>query len=180
MPFYHPYGGGAFIKIPVPVVPFTLSSFFYHNDEGLLLGKRLGALSVAVYVRLDFQACPFCRGGLGYLSDPLRLSDRFCAGAWVTGTDCRGREGRKPGFGRLLARKLLQACLWCICYSAWCITMRSVVCNRFLDRNPGRCFSTVFCWLYRGCPVPWGRLSADRIPVLDLEVKEREARQQPV
>lgn len=33
---------GAFIKIPVPVVPFTLQ-FLFTTMAGLLLGKRLGA-----------------------------------------------------------------------------------------------------------------------------------------
>ena len=72
---------GAFIKIPVPVVPFTLQ-FLFTTMAGLLLGKRLGALSVAVYVALGLAGLPIFAegGGLGYLF-----------------------SGRKPGFGRLLA-----------------------------------------------------------------------------
>ena len=39
---------GAFIKIPVPVVPFTLQ-FLFTMLAGLLLGGKGGALSVALY-----------------------------------------------------------------------------------------------------------------------------------
>ena len=81
---------GAFIKIPVPVVPFTLQ-FLFTTMAGLLLGKRLGALSVAVYVALGLAGLP----SFGYLIG-------FCAGAWVTGAIAE-KGGRKPGFGRLLA-----------------------------------------------------------------------------
>ena len=38
-------GAGAFIKIPVPLVPFTLQ-FLFTMLAGLLLGGRLGALAV--------------------------------------------------------------------------------------------------------------------------------------
>lgn len=50
-------GAGAFLKIPVPVVPFTLQ-YLFTMLAGLLLGPRLGALSVAVYVLLGLVGCP--------------------------------------------------------------------------------------------------------------------------
>ena len=43
---------GAFIKIPVPVVPFTLQ-FLFTTMAGLLLGPALGGASVAGYVLLQ-------------------------------------------------------------------------------------------------------------------------------
>ncbi len=95
---------GAFIKIPVPVVPFTLQ-FLFTTMAGLLLGKRLGALSVAVYVALGLAGLPIFAegGGLGYLFRPsFGYLIGFCAGAWVTGAIAE-KGGRKPGFGRLLA-----------------------------------------------------------------------------
>ena len=42
---------GAFIKIPVPVVPFTLQVLFTML-AGLLLGGKRGALAVCVYTAL--------------------------------------------------------------------------------------------------------------------------------
>ena len=42
---------GAFIKIPIPVVPFTLQ-YLFTMLAGLLLGSRRGSLSVIAYVIL--------------------------------------------------------------------------------------------------------------------------------
>ena len=56
---------GAFIKIPVPVVPFTLQLLFTMM-AGLLLGGKLGAVSVGVYILMGllglpiFAALPMC------------------------------------------------------------------------------------------------------------------------
>ena len=113
---------GAFIKIPVPVVPFTLQ-FLLPQWRDSLLGKRLGALSVAVYVALwTCRPAHFAEGGRPWVSvqTQLRLSDRFCAGAWVTGAIAEKAEGSRALAGFL--PQTSQACLWYIC-SAWCITM---------------------------------------------------------
>ena len=40
---------GAFIKIPVPVVPFTLQ-YLFTMLAGLILGPRLGTISVTAYM----------------------------------------------------------------------------------------------------------------------------------
>ena len=42
---------GAFIKIPVPVVPFTLQ-YLFTMLAGLLLGSRRGTISVVAYMLL--------------------------------------------------------------------------------------------------------------------------------
>ena len=42
---------GAFIKIPVPVVPFTLQ-YLFTMLAGLILGPRLGTISVTAYMLL--------------------------------------------------------------------------------------------------------------------------------
>ena len=54
---------GAFIKIPVPVVPFTLQ-YLFTMLAGLLLGARLGSLSVFAYMVLGLAGLPiFTEGG---------------------------------------------------------------------------------------------------------------------
>lgn len=54
---------GAFIKIPIPYVPFTLQLFFVLL-AGALLGSRLGALSQLVYVLIGLTGVPvFTQGG---------------------------------------------------------------------------------------------------------------------
>ena len=54
---------GAFIKIPIPVVPFTLQ-FFFTTLAGLLLGSKMGAVSVIAYMVLGLVGLPiFSEGG---------------------------------------------------------------------------------------------------------------------
>jgi biotin transport system substrate-specific component len=62
---------GAFIKIPIPLVPFTLQ-FLFTMLAGLLLGSRLGTISVTVYVALGLVGLPIFSegGGLGYILKP--------------------------------------------------------------------------------------------------------------
>jgi len=62
---------GAFIRIPVPVVPFTLQ-YLFTMLAGLLLGSKRGAVSVAVYVLLGLVGLPIFTlgGGFGYVFQP--------------------------------------------------------------------------------------------------------------
>ncbi len=62
---------GAFIKIPVPFVPFTLQ-FLFTNLAGLILGGFLGAASVGVYIVMGLIGIPvFTAGsGIGYIFQP--------------------------------------------------------------------------------------------------------------
>ncbi|WP_082054762.1 biotin transporter BioY [Anaerocellum danielii] len=54
---------GAYIKIPIPYVPFTLQLLFCVL-AGLLLGPKLGALSQVVYVATGLIGIPiFAEGG---------------------------------------------------------------------------------------------------------------------
>lgn len=55
---------GAFIKIPVPVVPFTLQ-FLFTMLAGLLLGGRLGAVSVLPMPYWDWRDFPSLRKAAG-------------------------------------------------------------------------------------------------------------------
>lgn len=54
---------GAFIRIPFPLLPVTLQAFFCAL-AGLILGPRLGALSMLVYATLGLAGIPvFAQGG---------------------------------------------------------------------------------------------------------------------
>ena len=98
---------GAFIRIPVPVVPFTLQ-FLFTMLAGLLLGGRLGAISVGAYIMLGLAGLPvFAQGGgLGYIFIPsFGYIIGFCAAAYVT-----GRLANKvscPSYKRLLAANFI-------------------------------------------------------------------------
>ena len=62
---------GAFIKVPVPVLPFTLQ-FFFTTLAGLLLGPKLGTISATAYVVLGLVGLPIFTegGGLMYVAKP--------------------------------------------------------------------------------------------------------------
>lgn len=54
---------GAFIRIPIPYVPFTLQ-YLFCTLAGMVLGSRLGALSQIVYVFIGLIGIPvFTEGG---------------------------------------------------------------------------------------------------------------------
>lgn len=94
---------GAFIKIPVPVVPFTLQ-FLFTMLAGLLLGPKKGAAAVGVYILLGLAGLPIFAqgGGIGYIFQPsFGYIIGFGAGAYVTG-HLAWRVDR-PGYGALLA-----------------------------------------------------------------------------
>lgn len=93
---------GAFIKIPIPVVPFTLQ-FLFTMMAGLLLGGRLGALSVCIYIVLGLLGLPVFAegGGLSYLFKPsFGYIIGFAAASYVTGTIAN--RVANPGYKRLL------------------------------------------------------------------------------
>lgn len=79
---------GAFIRIPIPVVPFTLQLLFTMM-AGLMLGGKLGATSVIIYIVLGLAGLPVFTqgGGLGYVLKPtFGYIIGFAIGAYVTGT----------------------------------------------------------------------------------------------
>ena len=78
---------GAFIKIPVPVVPFTLQ-FLFTNMAGILLGSKSGFISVMSYIALGLCGLPvFAQGGgISYILQPsFGYLLGFAAGSFVTG-----------------------------------------------------------------------------------------------
>lgn len=98
---------GAFIKIPIPVVPFTLQ-FLFTMLAGLLLGGKLGGLSVLCYIILGLLGLPVFTegGGIQYLLKPsFGYIIGFCVAAYVTG-NLANRVSR-PSLKRLLIADVL-------------------------------------------------------------------------
>ena len=78
---------GAFIRVPVPVVPFTLQ-YLFTMLAGLLLGPRLGTIAVGTYVLLGLVGLPIFTqgGGFWYVFQPsFGYLIGFCVGTFVTG-----------------------------------------------------------------------------------------------
>ena len=78
---------GAFIRIPMPIVPFTLQ-FFFAALAGILLGAKKGALSQCIYVGIGLIGIPvFTKGGgIQYIFQPtFGYLLGFIAGAYVIG-----------------------------------------------------------------------------------------------
>lgn len=93
---------GAFIKIPVPYVPFTMQLMFT-TLAGILLGSNLGAISVGVYLAIGLIGIPvFTKGGgIGYIFQPtFGYLIGFMIGAYVTGKIVEKYE--KPTFMNIL------------------------------------------------------------------------------
>lgn len=85
---------GAFVAIPLGPVPFTLQPLFVLL-AGLMLGARLGALSVVAYLVLGLMAPVFAGGtsGLGVLLGPTGgYLLGFVLGAMVAGWVGRSRD----------------------------------------------------------------------------------------
>lgn len=79
---------GAFIKVPVPVMPFTLQ-FLFTMLAGLMLGPRLGAISILAYAALGLIGLPIFAegGGIWYVLKPsFGYILGFAVGAYVSGT----------------------------------------------------------------------------------------------
>ena len=89
---------GAFIKIPIPVVPFTLQLLFTML-AGLLLGGKLGAISVGVYILMGLIGLPVFveGGGIAYIFKPtFGYLIGFAAASYVTG--CIAHQAALPSF----------------------------------------------------------------------------------
>lgn len=94
---------GAFIRIPVLVVPFTLQ-FLFTMLAGLFLGGKLGAVSVGLYAVLGLAGLPVFAegGGFWYILKPsFGYIIGFILGSYVTGKMTEKSQGLT--FGRILA-----------------------------------------------------------------------------
>lgn len=78
---------GAFLRIPIPVMPFTLQTLFVILS-GLLIGSKLGAISCIVYMVMGLIGIPIFTqgGGFDYVLRPtFGYIISFGIGAFVVG-----------------------------------------------------------------------------------------------
>jgi biotin transport system substrate-specific component len=78
---------GAFIRIPIGLIPITFQVFFCVL-AGLMLGSKLGGLSVLTYVIIGLIGIPVFTqgGGIGYVFQPsFGYLVGFIFGAYLTG-----------------------------------------------------------------------------------------------
>lgn len=95
---------GAFIRIPVPLVPFTMQ-FFFTCLAGLLLGGKLGCACVCMYVFLGLTGLPVftAGGGIAYVLQPtFGYLIGFAFGTLITGIIAE-KGGTRPSYKRLFA-----------------------------------------------------------------------------
>ncbi len=98
---------GAFIKIPIPYVPFTLQTLMV-MFAGLILGSRRGALSQVLYLVLGLMGLPIFAqgGGPAYILQPsFGFLLGFAPGALVIGKILEGEQ--TPSSTRILIALLL-------------------------------------------------------------------------
>ena len=108
---------GAFIKVPVPVVPFTLQ-FLFTTLAGLLLGSSLGSACVLAYILLGLLGLPIfaAGGGPGYIFNP---SFGYLIGFWLGAKTFTGQFQRSGHSVSLRYALLLFG--WQLCHQpAYC------------------------------------------------------------
>lgn len=95
---------GAFIKIPIPVCPFTLQ-FFFTTMAGVILGPKRGAISVTIYTILGLVGLPIFAegGGIWYILKPtFGYMLGFIVGAFITGI-MASKKAKHPKLNLFLA-----------------------------------------------------------------------------
>ncbi len=138
---------GAFIKIPVPVLPFTLQ-FLFTTLAGLLLGPSLGTMSVGLYAILGLAGIPIFAegGGLWYIAKPsFGYILGFIAGTWLSGKIASGVP--RPSFGKLLAAAFAGLAVVYIIGMIWYF----VICNFIINTPIGLWPLFLYCFIL---PVP--------------------------
>lgn len=95
---------GAYLKIPVPVMPFTMQSTFVILS-GLMLGGKLGSASCIAYMLLGLAGAPVFTqgGGIGYVFKPtFGYIIGYCLAAYITGYIAYKKK-YAPSLKRLIA-----------------------------------------------------------------------------
>lgn len=136
---------GAFIKVPVPVVPFTLQ-FLFTMLAGLIMGGRLGAISVGLYAVLGLVGLAYLRRRRRHLvrvEAELRIHHWICPGK--PGNRADGGKAEKPDHGQTPGGEFHRAC------HRVCLRNDLLLYNLQLrDRNADRILASVFILLPAG------------------------------
>ena len=123
---------GAFIKIPVPPVPFTMQTLFVVLS-GLLLGSRLGLIGVPVFTQ---------GGGLGYLLKPsFGYLIGFILDSWIAGRIAEAVPN--PSFKRMLAGAFAGLAVVYLCGMVYVY----VLCNFVISKPMGFKTLVIYCFL---------------------------------
>ena len=120
---------GAFIKIPIQVVPFTLH-YLFTMLAGLLLGSRLGTLSVLSYMLLGLAGLPIFSegGGIWYVFKPsFGYIIGFAVGTFVTGWIAEHMEKKT------ITRYLIANLAGLFCVYAIGMIYYYIICNFVID-----------------------------------------------
>lgn len=134
---------GAFIKIPVPVVPFTLQ-FLFTMMAGLLLGGKYGATAVCVYIVIGLFGLPIFAegGGIAYVLKPsFGYMIGFAIGAYVTGMIAN--KVTNPEYKRLLVANFIGLGIVYLCGMVYYYMMS----NFYLDTPIGLWPLFLYCFL---------------------------------
>jgi biotin transport system substrate-specific component len=134
---------GAFIKIPIPVLPFTLQ-FLFTMMAGLLLGGEMGAYSVLMYILLGLIGLPVFTegGGLGYIFKPtFGYIIGFCIASYVTGKIAN--EKSDPTYTRILTANFIGLA---IVYSLG-IIYYYIICNFVINTPIGVWPLFLYCFI---------------------------------
>ncbi len=145
---------GAFIKIPVPGIPFTLQTLFV-TLAALLLGPVLGTASVLCYIFLGLVGLPiFTQGGgpMYVLQPSFGYIIGFAIAAFVTGKLAYSTP--VPGLARRILASLAGLAIVYFCgvmyywmisalYLGKSVSARSVIIYCFLVFVPGDAASCV-------------------------------------
>lgn len=134
---------GAFIKVPIPVIPFTLQ-FLFTMMAGLLLGGRLGGISVTIYAVLGLIGLPIFAegGGFWYVLKPsFGYIIGFAVGSYVTGKMVE--KLKTLSFGKILVANFVGLF---IVYGMGMIYYY-IVCNFVIDTPIGLWPLFLYCFL---------------------------------
>lgn len=150
---------GAWLRIPMPPSAITLQ-FLCAAMAGVLLGKKYGALSQAVYTVLGLAGLPVFSqgGGIGYVLQPtFGFTLGLIAAAWITGRLAHGSHspGRialacTAGLGALYAVGLPYMALILNAYLRQAWTLRELLWAGMLPFLPGDAVKILLCCLV--CP----------------------------